>query len=45
MVMIKELVLEIREMLEEGYPALAIAATLDVPSEVVWDVKDQYMIS
>jgi len=43
--MIKELVLEIREMLEEGYPALAIAATLDVPSEVVWDVKDQYMIS
>lgn len=42
MVMISDLVLEIREMIEEGYPALAIAATLDVPSEVVWDVKENY---
>ena len=41
MAMMSELVLEIREMREEGYPALAIAATLDVPSELVWDVKDE----
>ena len=38
--MMSELVLEIREMLNEGYPALAIAATLDVSSELVWRVKD-----
>jgi hypothetical protein len=40
--MMSELVLEIREMLNEGYPALAIAATLDVSSELVWRVKDAY---
>ena len=35
-----QLVLEIQEMVEDGYPSLAIAYALDVPSEWVWKVKD-----
>jgi|TARA_B110000240_G_C13414342_1_gene416587 hypothetical protein len=34
------LVFEITEMLEDNVPVLAIAATLDVTTEVIWTIKD-----